>query len=93
VGHTTRTKDECRGCQLIARPGDDDEQPSVVRSWRTTMGLAEELARAALDGGTELGDGGLGKKTEQGARQLGVGLGNSAGRPPPCRGAGPAGGG
>jgi hypothetical protein len=57
------------------------------------MGLAEELARAALDGGTELGDGGLGKKTEQGARQLGVGLGNSAGRPPPCRGAGPAGGG
>jgi hypothetical protein len=89
----TRTKDECRGCQLITRPGDDDEQLSAVRSWRTTTGLAEELARAALDGGTELGDSGLGKKTEQGARQLGVGLGDSAGRSPPLRGAGSAGGG
>jgi hypothetical protein len=25
-------KDECWGCQLVARPGDNDEQLSVVRN-------------------------------------------------------------
>jgi hypothetical protein len=43
VGHMTRTKDECRGYQLVARSGDDDEQPSAVR---TTTGQAKELACA-----------------------------------------------
>jgi hypothetical protein len=46
VGHTTRTKDECRGCQLIARSGDDDEQPSAARRWRTTTDQTVELAHA-----------------------------------------------
>lgn len=64
VGHTAWTKGECRGCQLLARPDDDDGSEQRRHEHMESRGAGQDMRdqRTSVRGdvvGRELHDGGL----------------------------------